>query len=140
KPSRPQGRRTPDRVIVDMTASCEDVILTPAPLCKAFNQALPSTIRVRGVSWTKRGNLVIYPDPDICKASDILHHQDALWDIIWTETKRVQAVEGEGSPTPPTPDFFLDKPWHSVVIHNVPIPSGDPTPETLDEAIEELSN
>ncbi|KAJ6606251.1 hypothetical protein DFH09DRAFT_1269282 [Mycena vulgaris] len=84
-------------------------------LYKTVNDALPAhTNQISGIQWTRKGNPDINARHGYCTAKLLAAQQVKIWDAIRPVLGLPRTFE--------QPKFEVDKPWHSVVLHGVPMP------------------
>ncbi|KAJ6579479.1 hypothetical protein DFH09DRAFT_1275846 [Mycena vulgaris] len=84
-------------------------------LYKTVNDALPAhTNQISGIQWTRKGNLVINARHGYCTAKLLAAQQVKIWNAIRPVLGLPRTFE--------QPKFEVDEPWHSVVLHGVPMP------------------
>ncbi|KAJ6598115.1 hypothetical protein DFH09DRAFT_1271941 [Mycena vulgaris] len=127
---KPAGTPQTTRVIIRLDLNSTNPMTRPDPedLYPVIETAMRKNADdimeqyLRGVQWTKRGNLVLHPSPEICTAEFLRLRKAEIWAAIRPLL---------GLPTKyPRPRFECDDPWHSVVIRGIPMPSSR-TPESF---------
>ncbi|KAJ6477563.1 hypothetical protein C8R45DRAFT_1157374 [Mycena sanguinolenta] len=96
-------------------------------LYAAVANVLPKqAYHLAGVSWTRKGTLVLHARPGVCTAKLLAVYEAQIWGALRPRlgfnTKKA------------APKFEVDEPWYSIVIHGAPMP-----PSRSPEAISLLS-
>ncbi|KAJ7511635.1 hypothetical protein B0H11DRAFT_2268693 [Mycena galericulata] len=99
-----------------------DPLALPAPkrtdvrgLYNTVTRALPAdTNQIAGIQWTRKGNLVIHARQGYSTAKLLAAQQAKIWSAIRPTLGLPSTLE--------QPKFEVDEPWHSVVLHGVPMP------------------
>ncbi|KAK7040618.1 hypothetical protein R3P38DRAFT_2896486, partial [Favolaschia claudopus] len=69
---------------------------------------------VTGAHWSRKGNLILQPNPNVCTVQTLAQQSEKIWSVIRPLLELPADYE--------CPDFDTDERWHSVVFHGVPMP------------------
>ncbi|KAK6978312.1 hypothetical protein R3P38DRAFT_3334311 [Favolaschia claudopus] len=98
----------------------------PARALDLFNALSLSLVKVFGddhasitsAHWSRKGNLILHPNPNICTARSLAQHSEKIWSAIRPLLELPADYD--------CPVFDTDERWHSVVFHGVPMPLSHP--------------
>ncbi|KAF7308284.1 hypothetical protein HMN09_00676400 [Mycena chlorophos] len=114
--SAPKAPPTPvRRLIYNFPTPLFSDISSPRQLRDSLNEALKGACVVEGVNRSPAGNLILHAaDPH--SAQQLLDHRETTWPVI----EKFFGLDNDDDV-----EVYLDVPWHRIVVHNVPWPTGD---------------
>ncbi|KAF7371726.1 hypothetical protein MVEN_00029100 [Mycena venus] len=124
----PSGRTTrlrpspgrPAHVVIRFDMEPEKPLkASPITLYSAITKSLADCASgaalISGVQWSRKGNLVLRPDPGTCTARLLASQSEKIWATI----RPLLGLSEKYA----CPEFDTGSQWHSVVFHGVPMPS-----------------